>query len=89
MTVPAQALEPKKIPTEIGQELNTGGEEEDRTPDLCIANAALSQLSYSPTSQYFIKTAPEWLAFPFKKRIPPPRYNGRLPVLISKALDSP
>ena len=26
-----------------------GGEEEDRTPDLCIANAALSQLSYSPT----------------------------------------
>ncbi len=26
-----------------------GGEEEDRTPDLCIANAALSQLSYFPT----------------------------------------
>lgn len=26
----------------------SGGEEEDRTPDLCIANAALSQLSYSP-----------------------------------------
>ncbi len=26
----------------------TGGEEEDRTPDLCIANAALSQLSYPP-----------------------------------------
>ena len=25
-----------------------GGEEEDRTPDLCIANAALSQLSYFP-----------------------------------------
>ena len=25
-----------------------GGAEEDRTPDLCIANAALSQLSYSP-----------------------------------------
>ena len=23
--------------------------EEDRTPDLCIANAALSQLSYHPT----------------------------------------
>ena len=23
-----------------------GGDEEDRTPDLCIANAALSQLSY-------------------------------------------
>ena len=27
-----------------------GGEEEDRTPDLCIANAALSQLSYFPKS---------------------------------------
>ena len=26
----------------------TGGAEEDRTPDLCIANAALSQLSYRP-----------------------------------------
>ena len=25
-----------------------GGREEDRTPDLCIANAALSQLSYAP-----------------------------------------
>jgi hypothetical protein len=25
-----------------------GGAEEDRTPDLCIANAALSQLSYRP-----------------------------------------
>ena len=28
--------------------LVSGGEEEDRTPDLCIANAALSQLSYFP-----------------------------------------
>ena len=28
--------------------LDCGGEEEDRTPDLCIANAALSQLSYFP-----------------------------------------
>lgn len=26
----------------------TGGPKEDRTPDLCIANAALSQLSYRP-----------------------------------------
>lgn len=26
-----------------------GGDEEDRTPDLGIANAALSQLSYVPT----------------------------------------
>jgi hypothetical protein len=27
-----------------------GGAEEDRTPDLCIANAALSQLSYGPSN---------------------------------------
>ena len=27
-----------------------GGAEEIRTPDLCIANAALSQLSYGPTA---------------------------------------
>ena len=27
-----------------------GGEEEDRTPDLRIANAALSQLSYPPNA---------------------------------------
>src|SRR5437016_563553 len=27
-----------------------GGRGEGRTPDLCIANAALSQLSYTPTS---------------------------------------
>ena len=34
--------------------LKSGGDEEDRTPDLRIANAALSQLSYVPTlSRYF------------------------------------
>jgi hypothetical protein len=27
-----------------------GGDEEDRTPDLRIANATLSQLSYAPIS---------------------------------------
>ena len=32
-----------------------GGEEEDRTPDLCIANAALSQLSYFPIADNFSK----------------------------------
>jgi hypothetical protein len=31
----------------VGEGTN-GGAEEDRTPDLCIANAALSQLSYRP-----------------------------------------
>ena len=30
--------------------LNRGGEEEDRTPDLRIANATLSQLSYPPNA---------------------------------------
>ena len=32
-----------------------GGEEEDRTPDLCIANAALSQLSYTPNLLVFVR----------------------------------
>ena len=31
-------------------DLSDGGEEEDRTPDLRIANATLSQLSYPPTA---------------------------------------
>ena len=32
-----------------GMSFESGGEEEDRTPDLRIANATLSQLSYPPT----------------------------------------
>lgn len=40
----------KKIPTDKGWISNIGGADEDRTHDLCIANAALSQLSYRPTS---------------------------------------
>ena len=46
-----------------------GGEEEDRTPDLRIANAALSQLSYFPKiSRYFSskswrrESSPRWSA---------------------------
>src|SRR5688572_32569657 len=36
-----------------------GGRGEDRTPDLCIANAALSQLSYAPqTSLVFVRGLP-------------------------------
>ena len=35
-----------------------GGAEEDRTPDLCIANAALSQLSYGPTQGRSLASAP-------------------------------
>ena len=30
-----------------------GGDEGDRTPDLGIANAALSQLSYIPINNYY------------------------------------
>jgi hypothetical protein len=38
----------KKKSPEIIRALVDGGEEEDRTPDLRIANATLSQLSYPP-----------------------------------------
>ena len=31
-----------------------GGDEEDRTPDLRIANATLSQLSYAPTRRKLV-----------------------------------
>lgn len=33
--------------------MRNGGAEEDRTPDLRIANATLSQLSYRPTVKQF------------------------------------
>ena len=35
-----------------------GGDEEDRTPDLRIANATLSQLSYTPTTNFESNTVP-------------------------------
>lgn len=38
----------KKKGPETIRALVYGGPKEDRTPDLCIANAALSQLSYRP-----------------------------------------
>ena len=41
----------KKKGLETIQTLVIGGAEEDRTPDLRIANATLSQLSYSPTRE--------------------------------------
>ena len=40
----------RKRPTENGWALDIGGAREDRTPDLVIANDALSQLSYGPTA---------------------------------------
>ena len=33
-----------------------GGDEEDRTPGLGIANAALSQLSYIPKNQFQVRS---------------------------------
>ncbi len=47
MTIPF-ADGPDVAETRLNQ--SCGGEEEDRTPDLRIANATLSQLSYPPTS---------------------------------------
>ncbi len=44
----ARGSQKQKRPTENGQALGIGGAEEDRTPDLRIANATLSQLSYRP-----------------------------------------
>jgi hypothetical protein len=32
-----------------------GGDERDRTAGLCVANASLSHLSYTPTVEIFIK----------------------------------
>lgn len=39
-------------PSECVSALNSGGAKEDRTPDLVIANDALSQLSYGPTAGF-------------------------------------
>jgi hypothetical protein len=39
-------------------DLSDGGEEEDRTPDLRIANATLSQLSYPPTEAASLANGP-------------------------------
>ena len=44
-------LYPAELP---GQLLMSGGAEEDRTPDLVIANDALSQLSYGPVTEYTV-----------------------------------
>ena len=47
---------------ETSRPLSGGGEEEDRTPDLCIANAALSQLSYPPARGVKLCLSPKYLA---------------------------
>ncbi len=53
--IPAQRGESAdtKKPNREGLGFESGGEEEDRTPDLRIANAALSQLSYPPNALRF------------------------------------
>ena len=43
---PEESGDPRRFP--VIWRIN-GGAEEDRTPDLRIANATLSQLSYGPT----------------------------------------
>ena len=47
---------PKRKPPEGGlvSPCFYGGAEEDRTPDLVIANDALSQLSYGPVTEYTV-----------------------------------
>lgn len=50
-----------------------GGAKEDRTPDLCIANAALSQLSYRPNQAIivacsFLTTSPLLIMRDCRKR---------------------
>ena len=48
---PVLAIRARKKPGETPGFLNVGGAEEDRTPDLRIANATLSQLSYRPNGR--------------------------------------
>ena len=64
-----------------------GGDEEDRTPDLRIANATLSQLSYAPDPSGILSSgpsptrppaAPEWLNAQRNERalLPLPAFLG-------------
>ena len=46
-----RAFHQNKTPNRERLGVNFGGDEEDRTPDLRIANATLSQLSYVPDKQ--------------------------------------
>ena len=50
-----------------------GGDEEDRTPDLRIANATLSQLSYVPGTRFILS-----FNFPDGGYIPPYRLAALL-----------
>jgi hypothetical protein len=52
-----QKIADHSLPHNSTSRRKPGGEEEDRTPDLRIANAALSQLSYPPNRTYFSDAA--------------------------------
>lgn len=60
---------------ETSRPLSGGGEEEDRTPDLCIANAALSQLSYPPRQRREIMPLTQILRKRVYSLIPHMRYS--------------
>ena len=49
----ADMKKPDRAQQACSRAMSCGGEEEDRTPDLRIANATLSQLSYPPTCGKF------------------------------------
>ncbi len=53
-TLLANLRQATKKPTGVGFRSSVGGDEEDRTPDLRIANATLSQLSYVPTEREIV-----------------------------------
>ncbi len=56
-------LYPSELPGPLamtgGETVGYGGAEEDRTPDLRIANATLSQLSYRPMWSLILIPPPE------------------------------
>lgn len=48
----------RSLPLSLNGQPSLCGAEEDRTPDLFVANEALSQLSYSPKSVFVRATFP-------------------------------
>ena len=53
-----------------------GGAEGNRTPDLIIANDALSQLSYGPDPRVSRRQPPALSSSPLGLRVPPPHLRG-------------
>ena len=69
----ARGFSGEKKGPQIIRALVDGGEDEDRTHDLCIANAALSQLSYPPMQQILDTTRP--IPFLLPKLVNPPQFG--------------